>query len=54
MVRYNKKYWSPSNIDRTTIKFLVKGEGKVEYISKNGAVGKCYYGVFKGNNYEKI
>lgn len=28
------------------------GEGKVENIDKNNAVGKCYYGVFKGNNYE--
>lgn len=27
-------------------------EGKVGTVSRNGAVGKCYYGVFKGDNYE--
>ena len=27
------------------------GEGKVENINRNGAVGKCYYGVFKGKHY---
>lgn len=28
------------------------GEGKVEKINRNGAVGTAFYGVFKGNNYE--
>lgn len=27
------------------------GEGKVEVINRGGAVGKCYYGVFKGDLY---
>lgn len=27
------------------------GEGKVEMVNRDGAVGKAYYGVFKGDNY---
>ena len=29
------------------------GEGRVKVINENGAVGKCYSGVFKGKHYEK-
>lgn len=32
----------------------LKGEGKVEFVNQNGAVGKAYFGVFKGNSYEQI
>lgn len=30
------------------------GEGKVEEINDRGCVGKCFYGIFKGNHYEEI
>lgn len=30
------------------------GEGKVEFINQSPVVGKAYYGVFKGNHYEKV
>lgn len=30
------------------------GEGHIEEIDENGCHGKCYYGVFIGNNYAKI
>ena len=32
----------------------LKGEGKVEFINQSPVVGKAYYGVFKGNHYEKV
>lgn len=28
------------------------GIGKIEEINENGAHGKCYYGIFKGDRYE--
>lgn len=49
-----KNIGHPQTLTELQLNSWLKGEGKVEYISKNGAVGKCYYGVFKGNNYEKI
>lgn len=30
------------------------GEGKVTDINESGAVGKCYYGIFKGDRYEEV
>jgi 2-polyprenyl-3-methyl-5-hydroxy-6-metoxy-1,4-benzoquinol methylase len=32
----------------------LKGEGKVQFINQSPVVGKAYYGVFKGNHYEKV
>lgn len=29
------------------------GEGKAETINESGAIGDCYYGIFKGDRYEK-
>lgn len=35
------------------LNFWFGGEGKVEKINENGCYGECYYGVFKGDLYEK-
>jgi len=32
----------------------LRGEGKADFIDENTARGKCYYGIFKGDNYAKI
>ena len=29
----------------------LKGDGKPEFINENGCVGRCYYGIFKGDHY---
>jgi hypothetical protein len=45
---------SPGHPNKLTEKDLNKwlgGNGKVEIINENGCVGKCYYGIFKGNHY---
>ena len=31
----------------------LNGNGKVQKINKNGAVGKCYSGIFRGDHYEE-
>lgn len=42
----------PQTLTAPELNEWLKGEGKVEYVNRNGAVGLAYYGVFKGDNYE--
>lgn len=39
------------NLTEKDLNEWLGGEGKVENINRNGAVGKCYYGIFKGKHY---
>lgn len=41
----------PHSLKKTELDAWLGGEGKVEEIDHDGAVGKCYYGIFKGNHY---
>lgn len=42
----------PQTLTEKDLNKWLRGEGKAEEISRSGAVGKCYYGVFKGKHYE--
>jgi len=42
----------PQTLRREELDLWLGGEGKVEEIRRGGAVGKCYYGVFKGDSHE--
>ena len=44
----------PQSLTENILNTWLDGKGKVEVINKNGAVGKCYFGVFVGDHYEKI
>ena len=41
----------PQTLKEKDLNKWLGGEGKVENINKNGAVGKAYFGVFKGKHY---
>lgn len=41
----------PHTLTEVELNKWLDGEGKVEVIRRGGAVGKAYYGVFKGNHY---
>ena len=41
----------PQNLTEKDLNKWLGGNGKVETINENGCVGKCYYGIFKGNHY---
>ena len=41
----------PQNLTEKDLNKWLGGNGKVEIINENGCVGKCYYGIFKGNHY---
>lgn len=42
----------PHNLTEDWLNEQLSGYGKVEEISENTAIGKCYFGVFKGERYE--
>lgn len=42
----------PQTLRENELNEWLGGEGKVEMIDRSGTKGKCYYGVFKGNDYE--
>lgn len=42
----------PNNLTEAWLNEQLGGEGKVEEINDHTAVGKCYFGVFKGEGYE--
>jgi len=44
----------PNNLTQVWLDGLLKGEGKVSILNEPTLRGKCYYGVFKGEYYEKI
>lgn len=44
----------PQTLKEDDLNKWLGGEGKVEFIKRSGATGKCYYGVFKGDHYEKV
>jgi hypothetical protein len=41
----------PWDLTEELLNDLLGGVGKVEYVNQNGCVGKCYYGIFKGDHY---
>ena len=43
----------PNDLNETDLNKWLGGIGKIEQLSEGGCVGKAYYGVFKGANYEK-
>lgn len=43
----------PHSFTKTILDEWLKGKGKTETINENGAIGDCYYGIFKGDRYEK-
>lgn len=40
------------NLTESWLNEMLGGTGKTEHINENTAVGKCYYGIFKGDRYE--
>lgn len=42
----------PQTLRREKLDLWLGGEGKVEEIRRGGAVGRAYYGIFKGDRYE--
>jgi len=42
------------NLTEKKLNGWLGGTGKVEQLNQYPAVGRAYYGIFKGNNYEKI
>lgn len=42
----------PQTLTEKDLNNWLGGEGKVEVLNRNGVVGKCFYGVFKGSKYE--
>ena len=42
----------PHTLTKKELDKWLGGEGKVENVSRGGAVGTAYYGVFKGKHYE--
>jgi len=43
----------PNDLNETDLNKWLGGIGKIEQLNEGGCVGKAYYGVFKGANYEK-
>ena len=43
----------PQDLNKKDLDKWLGGVGKVENLNEGGCVGLCYYGVFKGNHYEK-
>jgi len=43
----------PHTLEEAKLNRWLGGDGKVEEIRRGGAVGKCYYGIFKGDKYEE-
>ncbi len=41
----------PHVLTEGKLNYWLGGEGKVEEINDRGCVGKCFYGIFKGDNY---
>ncbi len=42
----------PHELTEAKLNEWLGGEGKTDFINKNTAYGKCYFGIFKGNLYE--
>jgi hypothetical protein len=43
----------PHDLTEQALDKWLGGHGKTEWIDENTAKGHCYYGIFKGNNYER-
>lgn len=43
-----------SSLTEKDLNTWLGGEGKVELIRRGGAVGRCYYGIFKGDHYASL
>lgn len=46
-----KNVGHPHTLNENDLNKWLKGQGRVEKINRNGAVGTAYFGVFKGDNY---
>lgn len=44
----------PINLTEKDLNLWLGGTGKVELLNESGCHGKSYYGIFKGNHYEKV
>lgn len=44
----------PHDLKEEKLNIWLGGEGKVENIHESGCVGKCYFGIFKGDHYASI
>lgn len=43
----------PHDLTEKALNIWLGGTGKTEWIDENTAKGHCFYGVFKGNNYDE-
>lgn len=43
----------PQTLTEQNLNGWLGGEGKVHFVDRNGASGKCYSGIFKGDHYEE-
>lgn len=43
----------PHSLDVQSLNKWLGGEGKVEVLNQNTLRGKCYYGIFKGDKYDR-
>jgi 2-polyprenyl-3-methyl-5-hydroxy-6-metoxy-1,4-benzoquinol methylase len=43
----------PHNLTKENLDAWLKGNGKEEQLNEGSCIGKCYFGIFKGNSYDR-